>query len=107
MDFNMIIVFGFIVIIFSVMMDTIKNVAKRQIAFKERQLELSREDGGSSAEATARLDKMEQRLRVLERIATDSGSNVSADLAREIEALRHEQHVADSGVQLDLKEKVQ
>lgn len=108
MDLNFVFLFCFIVVIFAIMMGTIKEVAKRQMAYKERQLELEHASGsgGLGAEAAARIDNMEQRLRVLERIATDSGSNVSADLAREIEALRQEQHVADSGVQLDLKEKV-
>ncbi|MCL6252211.1 hypothetical protein M3P36_14295 [Altererythrobacter sp. KTW20L] len=108
MDMTIVFVFCFIVVVFAIMMGTIKEVAKRQMAFKERKLELEHAGGtgGLVAEAAARLDNMEQRLRVLECIATDSGSNVSADLAREIEALRYEQHVADSGVPIDLKEPI-
>ncbi len=115
MDLNFVFFFCFIVVVFALLMGTIKEVAKRQMAFKERQLELEHAsgNGGLGADAAARLEQMEQRLRVLERIATDSTTTPSADLAREIEALRHEQdgrhgqHVADSGVQLNLKEKVQ
>ena len=40
MDGNIVFFFCFIVIVFAILMGTIKEVAKRQMAFKERQLEL-------------------------------------------------------------------
>lgn len=111
MDGNIVFFFCFIVIVFAILMGTIKEVAKRQMAFKERQLELEHGGGarGIDSETAARIEQMEQRLRVLERIATDSNATPSAELAREIEALRHAQEAGpgDAGVPLNLKEKVQ
>jgi len=61
------------------------GVAKRWIALKERQLQqqtaLSAE---KAAQYAAHIERLEQRVRVLERIATDKG----AALADEIERLR-------------------
>jgi len=42
----------------------------------------------ASAEATARLQALEERVRVLERIVTDAHPNGGLTLAHEIEALR-------------------
>jgi hypothetical protein len=68
-----------------VVLTMLSAMYSRRLKFKERQLELA------AAQATpatgpdaARIEQMEARLRVLERIATDRG----ADLAREIEDLR-------------------
>jgi hypothetical protein len=64
------------------------DIAKRWIKLKERELELM---GAETAERAARYaahaERLEQRVRVLERIVTDKG----ADLAGEIEALRNDQ----------------
>lgn len=54
---------------------------------KERQLELQgRETAEKAAQYAAQTERLEQRVRVLERIATDKG----AHLAAEIEDLRDE-----------------
>lgn len=109
MEPNLVLIFGFIIVIFVVMMRVITTATERQMAHKERMAELKKQSaGGGDPQTAARIDNMEQRLRVLERIATDSGSNVSVELAREIEALRHKADVADhsTGVPLDIKEKV-
>ena len=72
---------------------TVGTMFKRFMAYKERQL-------GTTATATAekaaqyasQVEKLEQRMRVLERIATDKGVH----LAAEIEDLRGESRVIAS-----------
>lgn len=67
----------------------IADAYKRRLAFKERALELAaRESAEQAAHFAAQAQKLEARVRVLERIATDhQGQNASA-LAAEIEDLR-------------------
>lgn len=63
----------------------IAEVAKRHIAFKERKLELMADQTAErAAQYAAHVERLEQRMRVLERIATDKG----VVLADEIEGLR-------------------
>lgn len=63
----------------------VSEIAKRQIAFKERKLELMADKTAEkAAQYAAHVERLEQRMRVLERIATDKG----ADLAAQIEGLR-------------------
>lgn len=61
------------------------GVVKKWLSIKEREIELLR---GEAAEKAARYaeqtERLEQRMRVLERIATDRG----VDVADEIERLR-------------------
>jgi hypothetical protein len=55
------------------------------LALKERQLEMqSRETAEKTAQYAAHTERLEQRVRVLERIVTDKGM----DLSEEIERLR-------------------
>ncbi|AKH41084.1 hypothetical protein FHS61_001608 [Altererythrobacter atlanticus] len=59
---------------------------KRHVRFKEKELELMASNTAEkAAQYAAQIERMEQRMRVLERIATDRG----ADLAQEIEDLRN------------------
>jgi hypothetical protein len=61
------------------------DIAKRWIRLKERQLDLvGAQAAEKAAQYAAHTERLEQRVRVLERIATDKG----ADLAGEIESLR-------------------
>ena len=61
---------------------------QRWVAYKQRKVELEAEERRSAlAERGDYSDMVEERLRVLERIATDRG----LDLAHEIEALRDRQ----------------
>jgi hypothetical protein len=61
---------------------------KRHLAYKERQLEyMSNEAAALAARNAAHTERLEQRMRVLERIATDKG----VDLAHSIEQLRDPQ----------------
>ena len=63
----------------------LSSVATKCIRLKERQIEAQTALGAEkAAQYAAHMERMEQRLRVLERIATDRGQ----DLAQEIESLR-------------------
>ena len=62
---------------------------KRLIALKERQIDaLGRQASEEAARHAEHTRKLEQRMRVLERIVTDKGMNV----AEEIESLRDARH---------------
>ncbi len=61
------------------------EVAKRHIRYKERKLELMADQTAErAAQYAAHVERLEARMRVLERIATDKGTH----LADEIEDLR-------------------
>ena len=61
------------------------TIVKRVFKFKERQLELTAgRTAEKAAQYAAHIERLEARVRVLERIATDKG----ADLAQQIEDLR-------------------
>ena len=61
------------------------GVFKKWLSIKERQLDLqTHETAEKAAQYAAQTERLEQRVRVLERIVTDKGM----DLAEEIEALR-------------------
>jgi len=63
------------------------DMFKRWLRLKERQMEIAAHVAADKAAAqAAHLEKLEQRMRVLERIAIDRG----ADLAAEIDLLRDE-----------------
>lgn len=65
------------------------DVYKRRLAFKERKLELeAKESADQAAHFAAQAQKLEARVRVLERIATDRVGHDAAALAGEIEDLR-------------------
>jgi hypothetical protein len=61
------------------------DIYKRRLKFQERKLELTADrTAEKAAQYAAQVERLEQRMRVLERIATDRGAN----LAAEIEDLR-------------------
>ncbi len=61
------------------------DIFKRWLKYKERELELtSAHTAEKAAQYAAHTERLEQRVRVLERIVTDKG----IDLAEEIEQLR-------------------
>jgi hypothetical protein len=66
---------------------TVASIVRRVLAFKERQLGLTADaTAEKAAQYAAHIERLEARVRVLERIATDKG----ADLAQQIEDLRGE-----------------
>lgn len=82
---TMILGFFFIVVGLPVILGTLQKVWKQQMRFKEKQLELlSNQTAEKAAQYAAQIDRLESRVRVLERIATDRGR----DLAAEIDSLR-------------------
>ena len=67
------------------MIGILASTYKRRLAFKERKLELlASQTAEKAAQYAAHTERLEARVRVLERIATDKG----ADLAAAIEDLR-------------------
>lgn len=85
MDGNLILIFVFIVAITAVVLGIGNDMLHRWLRHKERHMELmANKTAEQAAQYATRAEKLEQRVRVLERIATDRG----ADLAMEIEDLR-------------------
>ena len=80
-----ILMFFVIVVGIPVVVGVLGDIVKRYIRYKERELELmSQQTAEKAAQYAAHTERLEQRVRVLERIATDKG----IDLADEIESLR-------------------
>lgn len=78
---GLIAVSGMIIGVIAIFMDAYK----RRLAFKERELELfASQTAEKAAQYAAQAERLEQRVQVLERLATDKSSN----LAAEIEDLR-------------------
>ncbi|MCH8686053.1 hypothetical protein [Pedomonas mirosovicensis] len=81
------ILFFVIVVGIPVVFGVLGDVGKRWLKLKEKQLNLAVEQAGQqAAQSAARMERLEQRVRVLERIVTDR----SGHLAEEIERLRDE-----------------
>ena len=85
MDATVLIILAFFVIVVPVVFGVGSDLLKRWLSHKERTMELMADrTAEKAAQYAAQVEKLEQRMRVLERIATDRG----ADLAMEIEDLR-------------------
>ena len=97
MDPNLVIIFGFVLVILTIVFPFAAIMHKRNVAHEERKLELqaraleAKSNGGS-----AEFRKLEERVRVLERIATDN----KQDLALQIESLRDLQEIDDLTAEL-------
>lgn len=77
--------FFFIVVGIPVIAGVVADIYKRHLKFREKQLELaSAQTAEKAAQYAAHTERLEQRVRVLERIVTDKGLEVSD----EIELLR-------------------
>lgn len=82
-----VIAFFFILVGLPVMVGVAGDMFKRHLRFKERQLEImGSQTAEKAAQYAAQTERLEQRVRVLERIVTDRGM----DLSQEIERLRDE-----------------
>ena len=88
MDANLMLIFGFILVVLSIVFPFSYAINKREHEHKERKLELQARAEEAKAEqlrfSNGDYSKMEERVRVLERIATDSNHA----LASQIDALR-------------------
>ena len=86
------VIFGFILIISIFALGVGSGIHKRHLAYKERKEVLDRENRATNPPASARkIEQLEQRVRVLERIATENRS----DLAAQIEQLRDLDAIGD------------
>jgi predicted Holliday junction resolvase-like endonuclease len=74
-----------IAVLLPVMLVCAVEVYKRHVSYKERQFELMADrTAEKAAQYAAQVERLEERMRVMERIATDGGVNI----ARQIENLR-------------------
>ena len=95
MDPNLILIFAFVLVISTLAFATGMVIHRRQVRHEERKLELEARAEEAKAEQArytkGDYGKLEERVRVLERIATDSNHA----LASQIEELRGLQAVED------------
>ena len=85
MDQDAILVLAFFVIVVPVVLGVGSDMLRRWLRHKERTMEIMADrTAEKAAQYAAQVERLEQRMRVLERIATDRG----ADLAAQIEDLR-------------------
>lgn len=85
MNGDVIIALVFMVIVVPVVLGIASDIYKRRLALRERELDLlSRQTAEKAAQYAAHTERLEQRVRVLERIATAKDT----DLALQIESLR-------------------
>ena len=78
------VLFFAIVVGIPVIFGTLNEMHKQSTKLKQQRLEAERAAGPANAEWVARMERLEDRIRVLERIITDKGHH----LADEIERLR-------------------
>lgn len=95
MNPDLFLVFPFIVVVTAIVFGVIGKVSKHAMDLKHKEKMMHFNASSPAPQVTARLDEMEQRLRVLERIATEDRQGTA--LAAEIEALRNETGRNDSG----------
>ncbi|MBB3860841.1 hypothetical protein GGQ88_002110 [Novosphingobium hassiacum] len=85
MNEDVILMLVFMVIVVPVVLGIGSDIYRRRLAFRERELELlSKQTAEKAAQYAAQAERLEQRVRVLERIATENNT----DLALQIEHLR-------------------
>ncbi|WP_284124917.1 hypothetical protein [Parerythrobacter aestuarii] len=96
MDGDLILIFGFVLTIIVIVTLGINGIASKSLKHK-RWLEEHRTNQSGKA-SDAKYEALEERVRVLERIATDNNE----PLARQIEQLRDLQ---DTDLRLDSREK--
>ncbi|NNE50551.1 MAG: hypothetical protein HKN38_10145 [Altererythrobacter sp.] len=92
MDGDLLLIFGFVLVTLMIVFPFAAFMHKRNVAHEERKLELlARAEEAKNGDGSADFRKLEERVRVLERIATDS----KQDLALQIEQLRDLQEIDD------------
>lgn len=85
MNEDVVLALVFMVIVLPIVLGIGSDIYKRRLAFRERELELlSKQTAEKAAQYAAQAERLEQRVRVLERIATENNT----DLALQIESLR-------------------
>lgn len=92
MDIELVMIFGFVIVATSLVFSFATKTHRRTIEHEERKLELlARAEEAKNGGGSAEVRKLEERVRVLERIATDG----KQDLALQIEQLRDLQEIDD------------
>ena len=82
-------IFFTLVVVIPVVAAAWSDAHKRRLDFQRRELELTAsQTAEKAAQYAAHVERLEQRVRVLERIATDAGAIRGSDLAAQIEDLR-------------------
>ena len=82
---ELIIIFSFIIIATLIVFGTVNSMHKRTLKHRQQREALDRQSTNTNSDGSAeKVDRLEQRVRVLERLATDRGQ----DLALQIEELR-------------------
>ena len=86
MDWDLLLIFLFVIIIVSILGSVANDIAKRVLDYKQAERATGSGHNGTAEvqRLTEKTEMLEDRVRVLERIATDKDSS----LAAEIEALR-------------------
>lgn len=85
MNEDVVLALVFMLVVVPIVLGIGSDIYKRRLAFRERELELlSKQTAEKAAQYAAQAERLEQRVRVLERIAIDNKS----DLALQIENLR-------------------
>lgn len=85
MDGDLLLIFSFVIVLAMIVFPFVILTHRRTIAHEERKLELiARAEEAKGGKGNADFRKLEERVRVLERIATDSNHA----LASQIESLR-------------------
>ena len=80
---NSVLLFFMIVVGIPVIAGVLADIYKRRLRFKERELELlGSQTAERAAQYAAHTERLEQRVRVLERIVTDKGIAVSDEIER-------------------------
>jgi len=80
---NSMVLFFMIVVGIPVLAGMIGDMYKKHLKFRERQLELMSSDAAEkAARYAAQTERLEQRVRVLERILTDRSHNVADEIER-------------------------
>ena len=106
MDWDLITIFGFVLLVCMIVFPFAARTHRRTVEHEERKLELlaraEEAKAGNAGVDQAAYRKLEERVRVLERIATDG----KQDLALQIESLRDLQEIDDLTAQRSDKQEI-
>lgn len=92
MDANFLLIVMMVVVLTSIVGFTVNGVVKKVLDYKrDKDAMLAKPSTGQITNVVQRTDHIEERLKVLERIATDPEARRGANLAQEIEDLRIDQ----------------
>ena len=94
MDADLVGIFIFVIVITAILGGVVNGVVQKILDYKRDQRAAGGPAPALASEQSDRMALIEDRLRVLERIATDPEARRGTQLAQEIEQLRLEQETA-------------